>query len=923
MKTIQERLNEIDYKFEGYVPSVQAMRFAQFIKEVTGDGEENETPLIHMKMLDLIFDPNHRRKAIMAFRGSSKTTLSSEFGMLYAACFNEYLGLTDVNVGMYVAASLEKGAKDLRRNIEQRYMHSEFLHKMVPNKKFTATDTTSKYQMPLSDNDINDLHNAGRNITDARLEFVNIDGQPFCVRLFGVKTGIRGFKEYGKRPQIACHIKGTEVFTDLGMHKVENYYNKLGNRIEQGIEVELFGLTKKEIVTKEHKYWTASIIKTRKKDYLVPKGKTKTTASYKFIEPRWVEAKDLCFRKLLGNQQYRNDYIVKPIDYSIKDPMGFEYFQSMITKRNKKTGTIVKTKCKLIQKLHKHINHPSFWYLYGLYLSDGTTTKDKISFSFDSRKLLQIKVFKEHCKAIGYKYLKCKEYGNCVVYSINDSALSRYHKNNHLGNSIKFIPEWVLYQSLELQKQLLLGYINGDGYIDKKNNQIRINSVNEDAINKLGFICERLNLPYHIRMTRTKEFFQCMPNSGHFTICHKQWELRLSQNVKEVLGINIKSLPSDQVFILNGCLYRRFKSITLRQQLDEFIPITTPTHDYITQFGKSHNCLDDLITDQDARSDTVIATIEEVVYKAVTFALHPTNYCILWTGTPFNSKDPLYKAIESDAWKSIVLPVAEKFPCEKSEFVGAWEDRFPYDALKEKYDGAVVGGTEQAFRQELMLQIIPAEGLLVSQDKIVTIPTETFKEKNKNLYNFYITTDFAYTDKESSDYSVISVWAVNSNNEYILCDGYCGKQLMDRNIDTLFRFVQEYQPLQVGFELTGQQIGFVQILRNEMVKRNIFFNLQEIRPSRDKFSRFNLISPYFHQNKIMFLTHMMKSGWGTEFKDEISKATIEGFKSKHDDVLDTISQLMDLNIFAPSNQTELDKESLNEKRYDTKSNLVF
>lgn len=537
MKTIQERLNEIDYKFEGYVPSVQAMRFAQFIKEVTGDGEENETPLIHMKMLDLIFDPNHRRKAIMAFRGSSKTTLSSEFGMLYAACFNEYLGLTDVNVGMYVAASLEKGAKDLRRNIEQRYMHSEFLHKMVPNKKFTATDTTSKYQMPLSDNDINDLHNAGRNITDARLEFVNIDGQPFCVRLFGVKTGIRGFKEYGKRPQIAI--------------------------------------------------------------------------------------------------------------------------------------------------------------------------------------------------------------------------------------------------------------------------------------------------------------------------------------------------------------------------------------------------LDDLITDQDARSDTVIATIEEVVYKAVTFALHPTNYCILWTGTPFNSKDPLYKAIESDAWKSIVLPVAEKFPCEKSEFVGAWEDRFPYDALKEKYDGAVVGGTEQAFRQELMLQIIPAEGLLVSQDKIVTIPTETFKEKNKNLYNFYITTDFAYTDKESSDYSVISVWAVNSNNEYILCDGYCGKQLMDRNIDTLFRFVQEYQPLQVGFELTGQQIGFVQILRNEMVKRNIFFNLQEIRPSRDKFSRFNLISPYFHQNKIMFLTHMMKSGWGTEFKDEISKATIEGFKSKHDDVLDTISQLMDLNIFAPSNQTELDKESLNEKRYDTKSNLVF
>lgn len=540
MKTIQQRLAEVDYSFTNYKPSLDAIMFSEFIKEVNkkNGGEENKTPIVHMKALDLLLSSRIKRKALMCFRGFAKSSMV-EYLVLYGACFNKFLGMSDVDVIMYVANSMEKGAKDFRRNIESRYENSDFLQKMIPPQKirFSATDTTSNKPMPLSNNDIDDLHNAGKNITDARIEFKNIQGKNFCARLFGVNTGIRGFKEYGHRPLAAV--------------------------------------------------------------------------------------------------------------------------------------------------------------------------------------------------------------------------------------------------------------------------------------------------------------------------------------------------------------------------------------------------ADDLLSDSDARSDTVIANIEDVVYKAITFALHPSRYQILWLGTPFNSKDPLYKAVESDTWHSVVFPVAEKFPCTRQEFRGAWEDRFTYDDIMEKYEAFKLSGKEQAFRQEMMLQIIPEEGLLVPKDKIIELPSETYWQTNKGIYNFYITTDFAYTDKESSDYSVISIWAVNSNNEYMLVDGFCGKQLIDKSIDLLFKYVQEYQPLQVGFELTGQQIGFVQILRTEMIKRNIFFNLKEIRPSKDKFSRFNLISPYFHQNKIMILSHMMKNAWGTEFTDEISKATIEGFKSKHDDVLDTISQLMDLNIFAPSTYTEMERESQNYKRYNTRSNLVF
>ena len=128
--------------------------------------------------------------------------------------------------------------------------------------------------------------------------------------------------------------------------------------------------------------------------------------------------------------------------------------------------------------------------------------------------------------------------------------------------------------------------------------------------------------------------------------------------------------------------------------------------------------LDDLVSDEDARSPTVIASIEETVHKAVMFALHPKQNKIIWSGTPFNAGDPLYKAVESGAWNVNVYPVCEKFPCEREEFKGSWEDRFSYDYVKEQYDAAVLQGKVDTFNQELMLRIMSDEDRLISDSDI-------------------------------------------------------------------------------------------------------------------------------------------------------------------------------------------------------------
>ena len=322
--------------------------------------------------------------------------------------------------------------------------------------------------------------------------------------------------------------------------------------------------------------------------------------------------------------------------------------------------------------------------------------------------------------------------------------------------------------------------------------------------------------------------------------------------------------------------------------------------------------LDDLLSDEDAKSATVIADIENTVYKAITHALHPKQHKIVWCGTPFNKKDPLYKAVESGAWNVNVFPVCEKFPCPREEFRGAWEDRFPYEYVKEQYDMAKATGMLQAFNQELMLRVMSDEDRLVTQNEIQWYYLKDLLDHRSN-FNFYITTDFAVSTKQSADYSVISVWAYSNDGGIYWVDGVVKRQTIDKSLDDLFRFNALYKPLSVGIEITGQQGGFVDIIQRECLVRNNFINLAKekgatkpgIRPNTNKLVRFNSVLPFFKMHKVFFPLELKEDPRIVEFLEEITLASASGFKSKHDDCIDTISMLGSLNLWKPSVTNEV------------------
>lgn len=322
--------------------------------------------------------------------------------------------------------------------------------------------------------------------------------------------------------------------------------------------------------------------------------------------------------------------------------------------------------------------------------------------------------------------------------------------------------------------------------------------------------------------------------------------------------------------------------------------------------------LDDLVSDEDARSATVIAAVEDTVYKAVTYALHPTKNMIVWSGTPFNSKDPLYKAVESGAWVVNVFPVCEHFPCEEADFRSSWPDRFTYTYVKEQYDTALKLGKVDTFNQELMLRIMSEEDRLIQDSEIGWYKLDAVL-RNKSRFNFYITTDFATSEKQKSDYSFISVWAYNNVGDWLWVDGICKRQLMDKNVDALFRLAQQYKVQVAGVEISGQQKGFIAWIESQMLERNIFFPLAReedskesgLRPNTNKMVRFMTVVPLFKARKIFFPIERKTEAPIVEMMNELSLASAGGFKSKHDDAIDTVSMLASLRPWKPSEEAPM------------------
>jgi len=290
--------------------------------------------------------------------------------------------------------------------------------------------------------------------------------------------------------------------------------------------------------------------------------------------------------------------------------------------------------------------------------------------------------------------------------------------------------------------------------------------------------------------------------------------------------------------------------------------------------------------------------------------------------TPFHLQDPNVKSVTSGAYTPIVIPVCESINDDTTEesFVGAWDDMHPYEAVYDQYQQAKMSGTLDAFMQERMLRVSSEDQRMI-QDEMIQWYDRKMVVKLLDGYRLYLTTDFTTTSEAKSDFSALSLWAVNSNSDYYLLDLCVKKQGLQEQYNELFRMVNFWKRggrnIEVGVEIDGQQRAHIFALKEMMLKRNEYFSFARQKGAPvgregilskatggNKHERFRYMLPLFQNKKFYFPEELRDTPDMKEALRQLKYTTHTGFAG-HDDFNDTVSQLGLIEIMLPSENTEM------------------
>ena len=352
---------------------------------------------------------------------------------------------------------------------------------------------------------------------------------------------------------------------------------------------------------------------------------------------------------------------------------------------------------------------------------------------------------------------------------------------------------------------------------------------------------------------------------------------------------------------------------------------------------------DDILGNDVMTSQAIRDTIDTNWFSSALPALDPRKYKIVYIGTPLSEDDLLHKLKRSGSYTVVKFPLCPSFPVAKEDFISIWPDRFTYEYVLRMYNQFNESGKSRSFYTEYLLQLTDLSTLLVEEDdKRWFDPSVIAKAKSR--YNFYITTDFATSIKKSADFSTIGVFAISSAGDWMLVDGQCKRQTMQENLDDLFRLVRKWGPLAVGIETSGQQGGFISILDEMMMQRNIWFSLARkkgtkepgIRPTKDKLHRFVTgVQPRFKQGKVWLpkpeivqVSNPALYQLITEMEKELNQLTMTGGVNAlaHDDAIDLLNQLSEIDTYAPSDEgvyNESESETTNPLYWGHDPSLVI
>lgn len=249
-------------------------------------------------------------------------------------------------------------------------------------------------------------------------------------------------------------------------------------------------------------------------------------------------------------------------------------------------------------------------------------------------------------------------------------------------------------------------------------------------------------------------------------------------------------------------------------------------------------------------------------------------------------------------WKSV------KYRAHSADFEQIlWSDRRTADEFKQIRQDYIDRGLADVYSQEYLNIPIDESNTFFKKADFLPIREEDRKKK----VNYYIAGDFAISEKERADYTVLVVGGMDEDG--ILHIRNVIRARMDglEIVDTMLALQSVYDPDAFGIEDTQITKAIGPFLNRVMIERNTFINVLPLKPHRaDKQTRARSIQARMRAGAVKF---DKQADWYQTLEDELMRFP----RDKHDDQVDAIAYLglmIDRIVEAPT------KEEFEEEEYE-------
>lgn len=278
-------------------------------------------------------------------------------------------------------------------------------------------------------------------------------------------------------------------------------------------------------------------------------------------------------------------------------------------------------------------------------------------------------------------------------------------------------------------------------------------------------------------------------------------------------------------------------------------------------------------------------------YRSMTALLDPGGQLIV-LGTRWHFDDYYQDIMDNEAeyYDIMVRKVVEngrvifpkkfnlKFSAEEKDWVFVKEPTLDYVKFLRKTMGS-------DFYSQYLNEPVDSENQLIKHEYF-----QYYQETPPNLFKV-LTIDPAITVRYNADFTALVVCGMSPDRKIYVLDTVKGRWGSPQEIiNQIFALQKHWKPHVVGIETMGFQKTLKYGMEEEMRRRRHFFAITDLKalPQINKVTRMKALEPYY-RNRMIF--HRKDQG---DLEHELQNLTSDGFKGRHDDLIDCLAYQLDL-----------------------------